>query len=80
VPEVGVNVGYRLTRFCEMGVGYSFLYFGNVLRPAGQLPQGNGGTGGVPLVFVDGATAPTFQFHESGFFAQGLNFRVLFVF
>lgn len=78
VPEVGINFGYRLTNAMSVHVGYSFLYWTDVLRPgdqidtvldARQIPNFI-----VPPVSTAGARRPAVLFRESDFWAQGINF------
>jgi hypothetical protein len=40
VPEVGINVGRRLTDRLSVFAGYSFLYWSNVVRPGDQIDVG----------------------------------------
>jgi hypothetical protein len=74
VPELVLNVGYHVTDHFRLFVGYTFIYWSDVLRAAEQvnlsinpalLPLGPGGAG-VPA-------QPAFRFRETGFWAQGLN-------
>jgi hypothetical protein len=77
VPEIGVNIGYQVTENCLVYVGYSFLYWSNVVRPADQIDR-----------VLDASQIPNFNvtppppapqrrpivpFRESGFWAQGMN-------
>ncbi len=39
VPEVGLNLGYQITDHIRARVGYSFLYWSNVLRPGDQIDR-----------------------------------------
>src|SRR5262249_59032381 len=39
VQEVGLNVGYQISRHLSAGVGYTFLYWDDVARPGGQLSR-----------------------------------------
>jgi Putative beta barrel porin-7 (BBP7) len=60
-------------------VGYDFLYLSNAVRPGDQIDRElnptqipvNGSTGGLV-----GAPRPTFNFHETDFWAQGIRFGV----
>jgi hypothetical protein len=76
VPEVGLNVGWQLTRHVNLYAGYSFLWVSTVARAGEQidpvvnetqfpLRSGNG-----PLV---GPARPAFHFAGTDFWAQGLN-------
>jgi len=84
VPEVGANVGYQLNRHWRVFGGYNFLYWNSVARPGPQLntnvngqqiPLNNLGNG--PIV---GPISPTFNLHDSQFWAQGVNFGIEFIF
>lgn len=39
IPEIGVNVGFEITRHIRAYCGYSFLYWNDVLRPGDQVNQ-----------------------------------------
>ena len=76
IPEVGINLGFRVTDNIQLFVGYTFVYWANVLRPGDQIdtslnanliPTSNTfGAGGGPA-------RPTVPLHESNFWVQGLN-------
>jgi hypothetical protein len=76
IPEVGINVGYQVTPHLRAFAGYTFMYWSNVVRPGdaidtgvnpSQLPTSSGRG---PLV---GPARPAFDFHDSGFWAQGIS-------
>jgi hypothetical protein len=76
IPEIGVNLGFRVTNNIDVFAGYTFMYWANVLRPGDQIdtnlnphliPTSNSfGTAGGPA-------RPAAVLRESGFWAQGLN-------
>jgi hypothetical protein len=74
VPEIGINLGYAITRNVRVFAGYTFLYWSNVVRPGDQVDlrvnttQPNIGNGLV------GQALPAFTFNQSSFWAQGINF------
>ncbi len=79
VPEFGLNVGLRLG-CVELQVGYTFLYWTNVVRPGAeidpvinpnQLPASP--TYGTP---TGGINRPAVLFRNDDFWAQGFNFTV----
>jgi len=83
VPQIGVNVGYQITPQVRAYVGYTFMYWSNVVRPGdvidtgvntSQLPTAAG-----PGTLV-GPARPSFVFHESDFWAQGINLGIQFNF
>jgi hypothetical protein len=73
VPEVGVNIGYQVCENLRLFVGYDFLFWSNVARPGAQIDttlnttQQSGGT-------LVGPARPAFAFHNSDYWAQGINF------
>jgi hypothetical protein len=92
VPEIGLNLKYAVTPRITLQVGYSATYWSNVARPGDQIdpvlnskliPTGGliaTNTNGVPGAFLPGQEQgrPYFVFHDSAFWAQGLNFGVEF--
>jgi len=79
VPELGINAGVNLTRWCRLHAGYNFLFMSSVVRPGdevsrtinpNQLPTdpGFGLTAGPPQ--------PLFAFHQSDFWVQYFNLGV----
>jgi hypothetical protein len=82
VPETGINLGYHITPRITARVGYTFVYWSNVLRPGNQLSR----VVSPNLVPTDpnfgaaGPNSPSYQFHASSYWAQGLNFGLDFNF
>jgi hypothetical protein len=74
VPEGSLNIGYAITPNVRVFGGYTFLFWNRVVRPGDQVdlrintsqPSIGSGLVGQPL--------PTFQFRESSFWAQAINF------
>jgi hypothetical protein len=77
IPEVGLNVGWQLTRHWKVYAGYSLLWLSTVARASEQIDpvvnttqfpilSGNG-----PLV---GPARPAFPFAGTDFWAQGASF------
>jgi hypothetical protein len=77
VPEVDVNLGYRITRWLRVFIGYSFLYWSDVARPGDQVDTGLN-RHEVPTSRLAGPATgparPAFSFVQSDYWAQGLNF------
>lgn len=82
VPEVGINVGYQATKHMRAFVGYTFLYWSDVVRPENQIdlrinttqvPFLAGGPG--PLI---GPARPAPLFQGTDFWAQGINLGLEF--
>ena len=77
VPEVGINVGYRLSPQAIVYLGYSFLYASSVVRPGEQVNRNINPTqvvtyGGEPPAKPVGAAQPAFNFNTTDFWAQTL--------
>ena len=83
MPEGQLNLGWQLRPNVYATVGYTFLYWSNVLRPGNQIDR-NVNASLIPTSqdFGRGNTQgpPNFSFHGSDFWAQGLNFGLLFSF
>jgi hypothetical protein len=85
VPEIGLNVGYEVTSWMTVFLGYTFLYTNNVARPGNQIdrsinPSQNPSFAGPPPTPLVGPARPAFSFQGSDFWAQGLNVGVAFRF
>jgi hypothetical protein len=65
VPEIGVNLGYRLTPHLTASVGYTFLYVSSVVRPGDQLDRS--------VNFAPPNTHPAFSLNSTGLWIQGVN-------
>lgn len=76
IPEVNFNVGYQVTENLRAYVGYTLIWWSDVVRPGDQIDRvvnptqlptlGGQGT-------LVGPARPTFQFNDSSFWTQGLN-------
>jgi hypothetical protein len=85
VPEVGLNIGYRITSWAAVSVGYTFLYTNNVVRPGNQInrninPTQSTAYSGDPAPQRQGPAQPSFKFNSSDFWAQGINAGLSFRF
>jgi hypothetical protein len=79
IPEVGVNLNFRVCHYCQLGVGYSFLYFSRVARPGDQIsPVTNGSA--LPAGLGGTTPQPAFSLQQSHFWADGVNARIMFIF
>jgi hypothetical protein len=78
VPEATISVGYQVTSWALVFVGYTILYASDVVRPGDHVDRGINpsqsasftGTQPSPLV---GPARPAFRFSGSDFWAQGLS-------
>jgi len=78
VPEAGVNVGFRLTNWASVIVGYSALYASNVARPGDQVDRTINPTQSQAIALTNpanlqGDARPRFRFDGSDFWAHGLS-------
>jgi hypothetical protein len=75
VPEFDLNVGVDLTCNLRIFVGYTFLYWDDVVRPANQINYSiNPANVPSSLAFGTGGPGPvSAQIHNTDFWAQGLN-------
>jgi hypothetical protein len=75
VDEVGFNVGYQFTNHIRGFVGYNFLWWSSVVRPAEQIDL-NVNPNLIPPVVGGGANRPQFSFNGSNFWVQGIQFGI----
>jgi hypothetical protein len=66
VPECGVTVGYQLTRHLRATVGYTFLYWSDVVRPGSQASRVLNTTQ-LPANALQGPALPVFHFEGTDF-------------
>jgi hypothetical protein len=79
VPELGLNLGYQVTSHIRAFVGYTFIYWTDVVRPGDQvnLNVNVQRLPGAGAAFNPAATpAPGFTLRETDFWAQGVSFGV----
>ncbi|MCS7270760.1 MAG: BBP7 family outer membrane beta-barrel protein [Gemmataceae bacterium] len=78
VPEVTMQVGYRLTPNWQLYVGYNFLYWTNVMRPGDQIDRVVDLTQvpNAPPVPFSGQFRPRPPFRQSDLLVSGLQFGV----
>ncbi|MFL5245726.1 MAG: BBP7 family outer membrane beta-barrel protein [Gemmataceae bacterium] len=80
VPEGAINLGYQVGPHLQVFMGYTYLYWSNVVRPGDQIDTGLdinripnfGGLVGTPIA----AARPAVTFKDRDFWAQGVNFGV----
>ncbi len=78
IPEIGATLGYRVTPRLKLTLGYTLLYWSNVVRPGDQIDLDVNGNL-IPSTAVDPATVvigdhPRFEFRQTDIWAQGINF------
>lgn len=72
IPEFGVNIGYDVTPRLKATVGYTFIYWSRIARPADQIDPSLNPTQFPPGTLV-GFPAPEPKFVLTDYWAQGLN-------
>jgi hypothetical protein len=77
LPELGLTLGYQLTPRLQLRAGYTFLYWSNVARPAGQIDRD---VSQLPPDAPAGARRPAFSFVTDDYWIQGANFGLEFRF
>ena len=71
VPEVGANLAYDVNPCWRINIGYSFLYWSNVVLAGNQIDRAvNLSQNPGPLV---GEARPAFTFNRTDYWVQGLN-------
>lgn len=87
VPEVGLKLGYRLTPWASVFVGYTFLYASAVARPGEQIDRSINATQAMalqapqtpaPTLALQGPSGPTARIRDTDWWVQGLNAGVAF--
>lgn len=73
IPELGLTFSYRVTSCLYGTIGYTVVYYPNVVRAGDQIDRDVNPTLLDPSVPFAGATRPRFQFAESDYWAQGIN-------
>jgi len=75
VPELGLTVGYQITKFLSANFGYSMVYWSNVARP-GQFIDRDVNPNLIPpeVVPVTSPLRPEFTPNRTDFWAHGINF------
>lgn len=73
VPELGATLGFHVTPRFSLTVGYTFVYFSNVVRAGDQIDTDlNPGLIPVEDDPLTGPLRPHFLFRQNDFFAQGV--------
>lgn len=73
LPQFDVGIGYQMTSTWRASVGYSLLYWGNVLRATDQIdPVVNPGLFPPEQNPLTGDLRPATLLHESGYLAHGI--------
>lgn len=71
IPELGITLGYSVTRALRLTFGYTFIYWSTTARPGNQIDLD---VSQLPPEDPGGAGRPRFTLETSDYWAQGLNF------
>ena len=71
IPQFGTEIGYQITCCLRAFVGYDFLYWGQLARSADQINL-NIDSNNIPPPLTPATNEPSFTFHNSSFWAQGI--------
>lgn len=78
IPELNLTVGYQLTQRCKLRVGYTLMYWTNVVRPGDQIDREINTTqvpgydyGPDTILYIP--SRPKFAWNETNVLIQGLN-------
>lgn len=85
MPELALNVGYRVTPNLTILAGYAILYASSVVRPGDQIDRNINPTQSVSYVgttpvALQGPAQPSFSFNDSTFWAQNVNLSIAYSF
>ena len=85
VPEIGINLGYRLSPAASITFGYTFLYASNVVRPGNQIDRTINTTQSTaytenPKPNAQGPARPSSGFNDTSFWAQGVSLGLAYRF
>jgi hypothetical protein len=73
VPEINFDGGYQLTDHLKFTLGYTFIYWSNVVRP-GHIIDTDVNPLLLPETILSGARRPAFAFDTTDYWVQGINF------
>jgi hypothetical protein len=81
IPEIAVNVGVQPMPWLRCYVGYTFMYWSNVVRAGEQIPNAIDSRALPPLPNLTAPGGPVtaggsslYQFHYNSLYMQGINF------
>ena len=73
IPELGINLGYQLTKRMRFIFGYSVIYWDQVYRPGDQVDLRVNTDLLPPPVDTDGPLVPRLAFRDTNYWATGIN-------
>ena len=73
IPELGATLGYQLTERLKLNVGYTFLYWSNLIRPGDQIDTTVNTDLLSPAIPTNTFLGPGFEIRETDYWVQGLS-------
>ena len=73
IPELSLTLGYQLAPQVRFLVGYTIIYWNNVVRPGEQIDLNVNPDLMPPALSTTGLSAPAFVMNDTAFWAQGIN-------
>jgi hypothetical protein len=73
IPELGGTIGYQLTERLKLNVGYTFLYWSNLIRPGDQIDTTVNTNLMPPVIPGNTFLGPAFEIRETDYWVQGLS-------
>ncbi len=73
VPELDLKIGYQMTKQCKLTLGYTAIYWSNVVRPGDQIDL-DVHPGQIPPAVAPNLGRPAFAFDTTDYWVQGLSF------
>jgi hypothetical protein len=73
-PQLDLKLGYQITPSLRASVGYSFLYWNDVVRAGNQIDPVVNSSLIPPVTAPSGPLHPAFAFHRTSLWAQGIEF------
>jgi hypothetical protein len=77
LPEESLILGYQVTDWLRLTLGYNFLYLSDVIRPGQQIDRVVN-VSQLPPGTLTGAPRPAFSFRENDFWVHGVSFGMEF--
>ena len=74
LPELNLTLGYQLTDHLKATIGYTGIYWSNVVRPGQHIPTGINPDFLPPAITSTGDAMPVFAFDTTDYWANGLTY------
>ena len=74
VPEFDLKIGYQMTEQVKLSIGYTAIYWSNVVRPGDQIDLDVHPDLMPPATGFTSGTHPTFAFDTTDYWVQGISF------